>query len=62
LINQILSQLRSISLEPVLEDSEENTEEIMINYLENFPETSENSISGIIMFKKFFAEERFLAI
>ena len=62
LINQILSQLRSISIEPVLEDSEENLEENITNYLEKLPEISKNSISGIIMFKKFFFKERFLAI
>ena len=50
LINEILSQLRSISLEPVLEYSEENSEEITTNY---FPEISNNSISGIVTIKIF---------
>ena len=56
LINQILSQLRTISLEPILEDSEENSEEITTNYLEKLAEISKNSISGIItisFFKEF---------
>ena len=57
LINEILSHLRSIPLEPVLEYSEGNSEEITTNYLEKHPDVSKNSISGIIMIK--FFERKF---
>jgi len=54
LINQILSQLQSISLEPFsLVDSEENSEEFIV---ELFPDISKNSISGIITIKVFLKE------
>ena len=53
LINQILLQLQSISLEPVFEDSEEISEEIKMNYFEELPEVSKNSTSGIIIIKIF---------
>ena len=63
LINQILSQLQSVSLEPFLVDSEENSEEIIANYLDIFPETSKNSISGIIIIKSiFFPKEVFFLL
>ena len=57
LINEILSQLQFISLEPVLEDSEESSEEITTNYLGKLPEISKNSISGIILIKKIFLKK-----
>ena len=51
LINEILSHLRSISLEPVLEYSEENSEEITTNYLEKHPDISN---SGFILCLRIF--------
>src|SRR5204862_326701 len=47
LINQILSRLQSMSLEPVFEGDDENS----TNYL-LLPHTSRNSTSGIILLKK----------
>src|ERR1041384_6034623 len=49
--DQVLLQLQSMSLEPVFDDSDENSEEISKNYLQNydpFPVSPKNS-SGIIL-------------
>ena len=63
LIGQILSQLRSISLEPILEDSEENSEENSVeNTTNDLTEISKNSISGIIIIKSFFQKKVSLVV